>query len=550
MPLSAQQELNWRFAVTGAVAGIPASDPAGTVYVLTDDNSLHAIKPYSGSLIWTYRANEALTETLLVGPDYTVYVFTKRNRLLAITPGGTVRWKRRFNSSLSHNPATSPDGSILLPLMDGRLIKISGRGQVLWEKNMVLSLTSPIVDEDGLIYVSGADSILYCYSQIGNIKWQYQLEKSSSQTALWKESVIVVSDDGIAMSLNNNGDLNWKNRKMPNGIKPVSIVTTANSVKVLYDKGEIVELSTEGIIEGVFKGPPTSGYASVDENGALYIYGKNKKLFKYYSNDITEMITETKMTPPLIGAAGNLVSGGENWIVYSFISPSSAPGWSGYRGGPMRNGAVKPTNGIKRLKKYYRDFRGYQYYKLMSESPELENRLNILDDFENLFTEGDLINKYPFAPLILLSMAEEGISRSIYDQTGHSTSSSLVRIKAINLLGKIGDIRMRNFLISHLNQENSPSAVISTIWALSRIGFDYDGASIRSIVRVKDRFYNDDGVLLTICDAIEEIIYYNGIVTDQSGLHALLSIYGSDAPPNTRKRAKSIFENFTRGRSF
>ncbi len=162
-------------------------------------------------------------------------------------------------------------------------------------------------------------------------------------------------------------------------------------------------------------------------------------------------------------------------------------------------------------------------------------------NFDNLYKQGTLMEKYPFAPLILMYLAEEGVNRFPENE------SSLIRIKAVNLLGKIADIRTRGFLINHLNQERNSSVVISTIWALGRIGFDYDGASTRAVAGVKNRFYNDDGVLLTICDGLEDIIYYNGIISDQSALHVLSSIYSSDAPQKIRRRAQDIFEKFTRG---
>jgi outer membrane protein assembly factor BamB len=535
--------------VTGAVSGVPASDPAGTVYVLTDDNTLQAIKPFAGTLIWSYRAREPLTDTLVVGADYTVYLFTKSQTLIAITPGGTERWKRKFNSPLSRAPAASPEGALILPLKDGRLVKINGRGDVLWEKTASFSYTDPVLDQDGTIYISGDDFLLYSYTPTGNSSWSYKLDSRAVDTAMWNDDLIAVTENSNVYSIDLQGEPNWKlNQVSSESI--ASIVSSDDLLHLIFSGGTIISLSKDGIILETIKGPPTSGFVSKDQEGSLYIYGLNKKIYKYAEQEINEIESETFLTPPLLGAAGNLFSGGANWIVYCYNTPPSATGWAGYRGGPLRNGAVDSGASLKRLENFYKNYRGFLYFKMMSQSSELETRLSILTDFDSLFNRKLLIEKFPFAPLLLISMSQEGISSPSFDRSAVSGSSSLVRIKALNLLGKIGDIRTRRYLISHLNREENASAAISAMWALGRIGFDYDGEVTRAIAAVKERFYNDDGVLLTICDTLEEIIYYNGIIPDQSGLIVLTSIYGSDAPPQIRRRAQSIFEKFTGGRSF
>jgi len=538
--------LNWRFAVTGSVLGIPASDPAGTVYVLTDDNTLQAIKPYSGTLIWSYRAGEPLTNVLFVAADFTVYLFTKSRKLIAVTPGGSVRWKRQFNSALSGSPAASPEGAVILPMEDGRLIKINGRGRVLWEKPAAYSYTSPVIDQDGSLYISGENNTLFSYKPTGNAGWSYELPHRAEILALRDDYLLALSEQKSAYCLDIEGNLIWEQSGLPSG-KPVSLLSSPQYIHIVYASGMIVALNPDGSIHSLFQGPPTDGFASIDSEGTLYLFGRDRKLYSLKGEDLTEIESDTAMTAPLIGAAANLFSGGENWIVYCYNTPSSAKGWAGYGGGPLRNGAVDSGASLKRLREYYEGYRGYLYFQMMSQSPELEKRLEIIDRFERLHEENELIEKFPFAPLLLISMAEEGVSYSSYDGSLVSNSSSLVRIKALNLLGEIGDIRTRRFIISHLRQEDNASAAVSAIWALARIGFDYDGTATRAIASARERFYNDDGVLLTICDTLEEIVYYNGIIPDQSGLHVLSSIYSSNAPYGIRKRAGEIFDKFTGG---
>lgn len=517
--------------------------------MLTDDQTLQALKPFSGSLIWSYRAGEPLTDILFVGADYTVYLFSKSNKLIAVTPGGTVRWKRRFNSSLSHAPAASPEGAIILPMEDGRLIKINGRGVVLWGKDASYSFTAPVVDQDGSVYISGDNFQLQSYTPTGALSWSYEMSSQVLRTSMWGDFLIAATEDNTVSSINNEGELNWTVHNLPSGI-PVSLVSSSEFLYIIYSSGLVVTLSPEGTILSQFNGPQTEGSVSLDSDGVLYFFGIDKKLYRYLNEEILTIKSETLLSAPLIGSAGNLFSGGENWIVYCYNTPPSAEGWSGYRGGPLRNGAVDSGASLSRLEKFYESYRGYLYFQMMSESPELERRLEIISDFEQLHKENQLIEKYPFAPLLLISMAGEGIRHASSDGSLVSNSSSLVRIKAINLLGQIGDIRTRRFLINHLHREENASVAISAMWALGRIGFDYNGESTRAIAATKERFYNDDGVLLTICDTLEEIIYYNGIIPDQSGLHVLSSIFASDAPPRVRRRAGDIFDKFTgRGRS-
>ncbi|MBN2656484.1 MAG: PQQ-like beta-propeller repeat protein [Spirochaetales bacterium] len=526
--------------------GIPASDPAGTVYVLTDDNTLQAIKPYSGTLIWSYRAGEPLSDVLFVGADFTVYLFTESRKLIAVTPGGTVRWKRQFTSSLSGSPAASPEGAVVLPMDDGRLIKINGRGRVLWEKPAAYSYTSPVVDQDGSLYISGENNRISSYTPTGNSGWSYHLDSRAQMLALRNDYLLAVTSERKAYCLDIKGELIWESDSLPPG-KPVSLLSTPGYIYIVYSSGMIVTLSPDGTERRRFQGPPTDGYAAADSKEALYIFGRDRKLYRLLDEELIGIESDTAMAAPLIGAAANLFSGGENWIVYCYKTPSSAEGWSGFRGGPLRNGAVDSGASLKRLQEYYEGYPGYLYFQMMSQSPELDKRLEIIDRFEDLHRDNQLIEKFPFATLLLIAMAEEGISYASFDGSLVSNSSSLVRIRALNLLGEIGDIRTRKFIIGHLHQEDNASAAVSAIWALARIGFDYDGAATRAVSLAKERFFNDDGVLLTICDTLEEIVYYNGIIPDQSGLHVLSSINSSNAPYGIRKRAGEIFDKFTGG---
>ncbi|MCP4294001.1 MAG: hypothetical protein GY786_00135, partial [Proteobacteria bacterium] len=246
-------------------------------------------------------------------------------------------------------------------------------------------------------------------SPSGDFRWKKKLDGRVIQAAVGEKSIVAVTDNNSVYSFNNSGEVNWNNSEISSVEDAVSVILFSGTVKVVSGNGTITDIGGDGSVLSSIRGPSTEGYTSVDEKGSLYLYGTDKKLYRYYNKIFTGIETGTSMTPPLLGAAGNLVSGGENWVVYCYNTPPSALGWSGYRGGPSRNGALEGHSGLKNLEKQYMSYRGYQYFKLMTESTDIDNRLNILRDFEKLQDSGELIEKFPFAPIILISMAEEGI---------------------------------------------------------------------------------------------------------------------------------------------
>ena len=271
---------------------------------MTDDNTLHALKPFSGELIWSYRARETLSEKLLIGADYTVYLFSKSRKLIALTPGGTVRWKRQLKSNLSQMPAASPEGALVASLDGGELIKLNGRGQIQWEKDGPKSNWGPVIDRDGFIYIAGSDATIYSLAPTGNLLWQLPLDSQAARISLWQNHLIVATEDRAIYSIDRKGGLSWHLSDLPAG-RVVSMVSSEKSLQLIYARGRILSFTKEGKIEYEEKGPPTSGYAAKDNEGALYLYGTNKKLYKYFEGTIGEITSETEMSPPRVGTAGN-----------------------------------------------------------------------------------------------------------------------------------------------------------------------------------------------------------------------------------------------------
>ncbi len=123
-------------------------------------------------------------------------------------------WTLQTGSIGYASPIIGPDGTVYIGTLDGQLFAVDPRGSIRWKKDLKIGhanskvTASPAVDRQGNIYVIDSyarqeanhslgettrrlkiDSILHCFDELGNKKWQFLLPQGTDPNTRLKYSL-------------------------------------------------------------------------------------------------------------------------------------------------------------------------------------------------------------------------------------------------------------------------------------------------------------------------------------------------------------------------
>ncbi|RLJ01815.1 MAG: hypothetical protein DRP11_03845, partial [Candidatus Aenigmatarchaeota archaeon] len=209
-------ELIWKYQAGGEIFSSPAIGNDGTIYFGSTDTYVYALNP-DGSLKWKFQTEDWVKGSPSIGEDGSVYVCSNDKHLYAINPNGTLEWKQDLGVSSTITPAIGQDGTIYTELLDlvywkKYLLALNPDGSEKWRCETGSIVTSPVIDQNGTIYVGCEDDKIYAVNPEGTSKWTYELDSDpSSDMAIDGDGVIYIGDSyNILYAINPDGSLKWK----------------------------------------------------------------------------------------------------------------------------------------------------------------------------------------------------------------------------------------------------------------------------------------------------------------------------------------------------
>lgn len=211
----------WEFLTAGEMYTSPAVAADGTIYVGANGSRLYAINPI-GTEKWSVAVDADGVACPAVGTDGTIYFTTGKasrseGKLFAFSPHGTKRWEFTA-SNISASPALAADGTIYFSTVwqpTPRLFAITPAGTKKWELPleglMDWTGTSPIIGQDGTIYIGSNSNKLFAVNPDGSKKWEFVTGGNIyASAAAGADGVIYVGSwDRHFYAINPNGTLRW-----------------------------------------------------------------------------------------------------------------------------------------------------------------------------------------------------------------------------------------------------------------------------------------------------------------------------------------------------
>ncbi|TNF42503.1 MAG: T9SS type A sorting domain-containing protein, partial [Bacteroidetes bacterium] len=265
----------------------------GTIYIVTEGGTLHAVNP-DGSVKWKFNAaaNKSWYRGLkgnspVVGTDGTIYyvaggefklhdVSSMETRIFAINSDGIYKWDflliedKVFFSE--NTPAIGPDGKIYVDNNNGSsvsyLFALNPDGTKAWEFNTGQNTgSSAVIAKDGTIYISGSSYVssahrikIYALNPDGTEKWRFPKDGEKDKFGFAISTPVIGADnniyygtitanvggsDGRLYALKPDGTALWSN--------PPNLGNTVFSPPVIAPDGTLYTGTGEGY-ENVFHG--------------------------------------------------------------------------------------------------------------------------------------------------------------------------------------------------------------------------------------------------------------------------------------------------------
>jgi len=202
-------ELKWQFAFNGyGNTSAMAFAADGTLYLTSQYEHFCALNPDS-SRKWT---QNFYGTTPAINSDGTIYVGSG-GKLYAINPDGTIKWTFVTNSGSITAPLLDPDGTIYVSCNNGYLYAITPDGTLKLVTSIANNnLSTPALGTDGALYISGADSMaLYAFNADGTPKWVFPTDTQVYYApSVASDGTIYVGSFYHLYAINPDGTLKWK----------------------------------------------------------------------------------------------------------------------------------------------------------------------------------------------------------------------------------------------------------------------------------------------------------------------------------------------------
>ena len=124
---------------------------------------------------------------------------------------GTLQWKFKTGNWVRSSPVIAQDGTIYVGSYDNYIYAIKPDGRLKWKFKTGRGVnSSPAIGKDGTIYVSTDEKNLYAIKPNGKLKWRFEkIGVMHSSPAVGKDGTIYFGCEFYIYAIKPNGRLKW-----------------------------------------------------------------------------------------------------------------------------------------------------------------------------------------------------------------------------------------------------------------------------------------------------------------------------------------------------
>jgi len=537
----AELETLWRYPAAGRIITVLGSSRDEIVYFLCEDRNLYAVTA-GGVPLWKSYLGGKPADFLTEGPDGTVYVLLQNHSLLAVNPPERIIWESQELGPPAAVPKVDKRGIIYHFNIEGSVTALSHTGSVRWSKKYDSPPEASALSAGRGLYLWFRDTGLINYiSPWGSSMWEYPVEGDPGKLISAGNLLVAVPEGTTSLTgIYSSGKPAWVTEEGPGGEKYIDVYGYGGGIFLLASTGKVFLLSKRGELKFLGALPETAeritgieaagDICGFGERNRFYLLENTGEVFRY------PLPRAGDSAPRRIGEK-LYAYGGEDWILYVFqIKGKEEPVFdSGF-----------PVEKEKETEPDVRGLGGFQYYYLthLINSPEETDKAEALEIIASYLASADQGNRHYLSHLFLQQLASQGVLDTEYEMGKMKNNYPQIRMAAVDLLSRYGDLETRDFLLRVIRYEHDSLAVSAEIRALGKMKSDPDGRGgeiIHRIVQSDSLSGGNDRIADAAISAITHISNYHGSI-DEHSIETLFLIFKGNYSKDNRSRALAALQ--------
>jgi outer membrane protein assembly factor BamB len=541
-PVSA--EPIWEVDLRGTVIGLPALQAETAVVVLGEGD----IKTYSrfGNWMWTYHANEALTQYVTRSREGTTYACTESGTVIAINRVGRELWKLPLNSPLTANMVTGWDGRIFMP-MGSRIYCRTASGYSLWMVDLDSPIfVKPVIDHRGGLAMVLNNNEFVLVSHLSMVE-RFQLDSKPLHIVPLdlsggKDSFILLYANGAVQRIFRDGTGKLAAESFPSlSQPPVAAIQYKEHVAVTLRNASVQLLSAaDGSVlwtgdthesssqNGSGSLEPYWAAMQFDERGVYMLSAKGVTGFRTSDGARLWLLRITGAAAiPSFSDEGYLYSGGTDRFLHA------------YRIEERRRNVPRSIYGPRPEGSYGLGTPPPSSWANLGDSRFDPTVVSVMyDEVSQAIQNGQIGASEPDYVAYLMEMA--GISLT----PGYSPVRPKIdienRTKFIYLLGYLGSQETIPFLANLFSRDREPIIRSACCEAIGRIGVDPAGNAIRAYnyLLSPDNAAVDPSVMMAAATSAKNLARFSGPPLSDAAIRLLRTFTATDLPAPVKLHAQ------------
>lgn len=256
----------WKADIGVPVHSAPVVDN-GRVYVITQENELHALNEQNGERLWTHTgitesAAVLLSSNVAVSGEFVIVPYSSGEIYALRADNGSMAWSDMLSRTGNVTALTALNDIAGRPVIDrdmvfavshaGRLAAINIRsGERVWSKNLS-GIQTPLVAGDFVIIVTTEGQVMCLARADGRVKWIQQLDayqdmENKEDPIVWtgplmvSNKLVLVSSVGHAVTLDPQTGAKLADTELPAGTL-VPMAVALGTMYMLSENGDLIAM--------------------------------------------------------------------------------------------------------------------------------------------------------------------------------------------------------------------------------------------------------------------------------------------------------------------
>ena len=503
----------WRQALGGEILSLPHVQVQSAVIAIDGGN----IKAFSsiGTPMWNFSARGRISPFVTRSREGSSYISRTNGIFIAINRSGRELWRHNLEDPLSAKVVIGWDGRLFIPT-GKNLFCFTASGNLLWTKNFESSFTiAPKLDRNGGIIFALGNKV-YCVDPFGNEKILTLSSPPSFVFLPENRKITVIYPNGtVEMPEEKSEESEVSLPAFPG--KLLAANNRGNEIAAVLTDGRAALLSiTERKIlwtagSHVRSGRETEADILFDERGIYVLSRTGASCYTHAGRRKWYTLLENTAAMPAFGDDGVLYSGGTDWILYAYKMEEHVLEQTITIYGPAPEGSY----GLTQPKAIHNP-----------RIPLFQNeRDRKLTDIKNGVNAGNVGSNEPDWVSFLMTLSS-------------NQESTINRITAIQLLGKLGSRETVPWLVNVYRKESDPVLKTAVINAIGSIGVDPEGTALQSILSSMTQIVRDEMLVYAVISTAGALCRFSGPPLAELSIRILTILSSGTQPAVIRKQAE------------